>query len=121
MCVEYMLEISKHGKDQKAMVKHLASRNISGLVLPAATIVLQALVCLYICSFQSNKSKSNVDVTGGIRSGTIHSQNILPPLKQTDGSVVSSKPAHKAFNTAPFSNFPVQQTHKIIITLGVNW
>ena len=30
----------------------------------------------------------------------------LPELKQTAGSVVSSKPAQMAFKTAPFSNFP---------------
>lgn len=30
----------------------------------------------------------------------------LPLLKQIDGSVASSKPAHMALRTAPFASFP---------------
>lgn len=35
-----------------------------------------------------------------------HTTKDLPPLKQTAGSVVSSKPEQMAFRTAPFANFP---------------
>jgi len=39
---------------------------------------------------------------------------ILPLLRQTAGSVVSSNPEHIAFRTAPFSNFP----GKILFSIG---
>lgn len=38
----------------------------------------------------------------------VRREDNLPLLKQIDGSVDSSKPAHRAFRTAPFASFPAQ-------------
>lgn len=91
--------------------KYLACGDVSYFILPTTTIILQTLICLHICREKICNPKNNSGSKLTSKQKQIPPQpkesQHLPLLKQTAGSVVSSKPAQIAFITAPFSNFPV--------------